>query len=291
MRRSNWTIFRGALQAAALVALSVPTKPLLADTTLNSGTTTVSTGTNFGQGLFVARTGTATMNVVAGGYATNSYAYLGFNAGSDGTATVSSGTWGNSGTLTVGYDGTGTLNVTGGYVSNTAFAYLGYNATGVGAATVSSGTWAISGGLIVGFRGGTGTLTVNGGSVTNSYGYLGYEAGSVGTATVSSGTWTNSGDLYVGNYGTGTLTMSGGLVSVAGTLSKGTYGTINLNSGGTLQIGVGGAGGGLGVDALTNNGTLIFNRSDASTYAGVISGNGTVTKFGGGTLTLSGNNS
>jgi fibronectin-binding autotransporter adhesin len=265
-------------------------QPLLADTILNSGTTTVSTGTNFG-GLIVADTGTATMNVVAGGYAINSYAYLGFNAGSDGTATVSSGTWANSETLTVGYDGTGTLNVTGGYVSNTDFGYLGYNADSIGAATVSSGTWAISGGLIVGFRGGTGTLTVNGGSVTNSYGYLGYEAGSVGTAAVSSGTWTNSGDLYVGNYGTGTLTISGGLVSVAGTLSKGTYGTINLNSGGTVQIGVGGAGGVLGVDAFTNNGILIFNRSDASTYAGVISGNGTVTKQGSGTLTLSGNNS
>ena len=106
MRRSNWLIFRVvigvAVHVAALMALSVPTKPLLADTTLNSGTTTVSTGTNFGQGLFVARTGTATMKVVAGGYATNSYAYLGFNAGSDGTATVSSGTWANSETLTVG---------------------------------------------------------------------------------------------------------------------------------------------------------------------------------------------
>jgi autotransporter-associated beta strand protein/T5SS/PEP-CTERM-associated repeat protein len=287
VRKSPWAL---GLVLAVLLVMGLHSRAVRADTILNSGTTTVSTGTNFGQGLFVATTGTATMNVVAGGYATNSYAYLGFNAGSDGTATVSSGTWSNSETLTVGYDGTGTLNVTGGYVSNTAFGYLGYNAGSVGAATVSSGTWAISGGLIVGFRGGTGTLNVNGGSVTNTYGYLGFEAGSIGTATVSSGTWSNSGDLYVGNYGTGTLTMSGGLVSVAGTLSKG-IGTINLNSGGTLQIGVGGAGGVLGVDALTNNGTLIFNRSDASTYVGVISGNGTVTKQGTGTLTLDGANS
>jgi fibronectin-binding autotransporter adhesin len=44
----------------------------------------------------------------------------------------------------------------------------------------------------------------------------------------------------------------------------------------------------LGVDALTNNGTLIFNRSDASEYSGMISGTGAVTKQGGGMLTLTG---
>jgi len=59
--------------------------------------------------------------------------------------------------------------------------------------------------------------------------------------------------------------MSGGLVTVGGTLSQGTLGTINLNSGGTLQIGVGGTTGVLGVAALTNDGTLLFNRSDAFT--------------------------
>jgi autotransporter-associated beta strand protein len=108
---------------------------------------------------------------------------------------------------------------------------------------------------------------------------------------VLSGTWANSSDLTVGNSGTGTLTMSGGLVSVANVLYKGFYGTINLNSGGTLQIGVGSNTGFMSVSTLTNNGTLIFNRSDASTYSGSISGTGAVTKLGGGTLTLSGNNS
>jgi T5SS/PEP-CTERM-associated repeat protein len=100
----------------------------------------------------------------------------------------------------------------------------------------------------------------------NSDAGIGINAGSVSTATVSSGTWANSGNLTVGYHGTGTLTMTGGLVSVSGTLSHGTHGTINLNSGGTLQIGVGGTTGVLAVSTLTNNGTLIFNRSDASTY-------------------------
>jgi len=180
--------------------------------------------------------------------------------------------------------------VNGGYVSNAA-GVLGNAGGSVGTTTVSSGTWANSGGLTVGSSG-TGTLNVNGGYVSNRNGTLGFNANSVGTATVSSGTWANSGNLMVGQTaagsGTGTLTMNGGLVTVGGTLSQGTFGTINLNSGGTLQIGVGGTTGVLGVSTLTNNGTLIFNRSDASTYSGIISGTGAVTKQGGGTLTLDG---
>ena len=52
--------------------------------------------------------------------------------------------------------------------------------------------------------------------------------------------------------GTGTLTMSGGLVVVSGSLSNNAASTINLNTGGTLQIGLGGATGVLGVSTLTN---------------------------------------
>jgi fibronectin-binding autotransporter adhesin len=135
---------------------------------------------------------------------------------------------------------------------------------------------------------------VSGGYVSNANGVIGgtfFGINGLGTANVSSGTWANSGNFTIGDGGTGTLTMSGGLVTVGGTLSQGTFGTINLNSGGTLQIGVGGTSGVLGVSTLTNNGTLIFNRSDASTYSGIISGTGAVTKQGGGTLTLNGANS
>jgi fibronectin-binding autotransporter adhesin len=234
--KSSWAL---GVVLAGLLVVGLPTRAV--GTTLDSGTTTVSSGTNLGY-LTVGNTGTATLEVIAGGYATSSVGFLGYYAGSDGTATVSSGTWAASANLVVGIYGNGTLNVTGG-------------------------------------------------SVTSSFGFIGSEAGSVGTATVSSGTWANGVDLNVGNSGIGTLTMSGGLVSVGGTLSKNGNGTINLNSGGSLQIGVGGGSGILNVSTLTNNGTLIFNRSDASTYSGIISGTGSVTKQGGGTLTLSGNNS
>ena len=142
--------------AALIGSLAVPAR---ANTTLDSGTTTVSTVTDFGVTLYVGTTSTATLEVIAGGYATNSSGYLGYNAGGVGTATVSSGTWANSGDLNVGISGTGTLSVNGGLVTNSS-GYLGYSAGGVGMATVSSGTWATRGGLLVGYSG-TGTLNAS----------------------------------------------------------------------------------------------------------------------------------
>ena len=297
--KSPWAL---GFVLAGLLVVGMSSPALGQDTILNSGTTTVSTDTNFDGDLYVATTGTATLEVIAGGYATNTTGYLGFNAGGVGTATVLSGTWANSGNLYVGGEGTGTLNVTGGSVTNSD-GYIATSNNSVGTVTVSSGTWANGGMLVVGL-GGTGTLNVTGGSVTNSRGYLGNSNNSVGTVTVSGGTWATSGELKIGNYyddpefpddfaiATGTLTMTGGLVTVSGTLSRATYngtslGTINLNAGGTLQIGTGGAGSRLDVGNLTNDGTLVFNQSNNYTYSDSISGSGAVTKAGAGTLTLS----
>ena len=57
---------------------------------------------------------------------------------------------------------------------------------------------------------------------------------------------------------------------------------------GKLQIGAGGTTGTLGAGNVTNNGQLTFNRSDATHYDGAISGSGTLTQAGAGTLTLNG---
>ena len=255
-----------------------------------NGTVTVSSGTWANSGsIYVGQEGAGTLNL-SGGRVTSNQGYVGQRASSRGGVIVSNGTWANSGVFYVGVSGTGTLDMTGGSVTNNFASYLGASAGGSGAATVSGGTWATNGLLIIG-QSGVGTLAVNGGSVTNTSATLGSGTGSNGTATATSGTWTNSGILTVGFSGTGTLTMSGGLVTVGGTLSTGGAGTINLNSGGTLQIGTGGTTGVLGVAALTNNGTLIFNRSDASTYSGVLSGSGAVTKQAAGLLTFAGANS
>jgi autotransporter-associated beta strand protein len=72
---------------------------------------------------------------------------------------------------------------------------------------------------------------------------------------------------------TGSLSATGGVAIAAG----------------TLRVGAGGSAGTLSGDvALTTGAALVFDRSDAVTFGGAISGAGTVTQSGGNTLTLSG---
>jgi autotransporter-associated beta strand protein len=112
-----------------------------------------------------------------------------------------------------------------------------------------------------------GNITMNNGSET-------YHFGGSGSLTGSGGLLLNSG---------------GGLV-IANTGSNDFTGPITINSG-TLQLGDGGAGGNLGSGVLTNNGSLVLNRSDASLIVNnAISGFGGITKIGSGEATVSGVN-
>jgi fibronectin-binding autotransporter adhesin len=62
-----------------------------------------------------------------------------------------------------------------------------------------------------------------------------------------------------------------------------------ISTGGSLQIGTGGAIGSISGN-VTNSGTVTFDRGDVLTFAGVISGTGNVTQIGTGTTILTGNN-
>ncbi len=87
--------------------------------------------------------------------------------------------------------------------------------------------------------------------------------------------------------GTGSLTQSGtGTLTLTGANSH-TGGT--TVSSGTLQVGAGGTTGSLAGD-IADNAALVYNRSDAVSYAGAISGTGSLTQSGSGTLTLTGAN-
>ena len=146
--------------------------------------------------------------------------YLGYNAGSIGSYTITGGTLSSSLYQYIGYYGTGTLNIqNGGQVSN-AYGYLGHYTGSTGTATVdgSGSKWTNSGDLTVVGRYGTGTLNIlNGGEVSSFGGYLGYYTGSTGTATVDGigSLWNNTWSLHVGGSssapgGTGSVTVKNG---------------------------------------------------------------------------------
>jgi T5SS/PEP-CTERM-associated repeat protein len=112
------------------------------------GTATVSSGTWANSGdLFVGYLGTGTLNVT-GGSVTNTIGliggggYVGVGEGrvvtsGVGTATVSSGTWANSGDLFVGLSGTGTLIVNGGSVTS-EISFIGGGQDGAGHSSAAS---------------------------------------------------------------------------------------------------------------------------------------------------------
>lgn len=262
------------------------------------------------------------INIQSAGAISNDAA-IAINSGTHGTMAVSgaSSTWINSGLLNMGSSGgNGSLNInTGATVSNTTASINGGSSVTV---SDSGTTWTNNGSLLIN----TGNVTINTGATVNVTSGAGTTLATYATqnGTLNIGTGgvagiLNSGSVY-GGGGTATLnfnhndtnyfftrdgTSSGAEILLLGSgldvnqigtgktilTADNTYGGTTTISAGTLQIGNDGTTGTLGSGNVTNNSALIFNRSDATSYAGDISGSGTVTKQGAGTLTLSGSNS
>ncbi|CNE13442.1 autotransporter outer membrane beta-barrel domain-containing protein [Yersinia kristensenii] len=222
--------------------------------------------------------------------------------------------------------GSGSLVKTG----NDVLTLTGDN-TFTGDTTISAGT------LQVGNGGTTGAMAgniINNGSLSfnrsNTLVYGGVISGSgslakagngvlilTGDHTFTGDTTISAGTLVVGNNTTGSVVGNiinnstlvfnrsdaltyGGVISGSGSLNQAAIGVLTLTgdntftggttiSAGTLQIGNGGTTGSV-VGDITNNSALSFNRSDALTYDGVISGSGSVVKTGNDVLTLTGDN-
>lgn len=219
-----------------------------------------------------------TLQILSGGSLTtnNSSATIGNFAGSTGTLLVDgTGTF-NSGSyaISVGSAGTGTLTVSAGGTVTTTSA----NGVSVGSVSGSSGTLNIGSGGAAGIvnatrvNGGSGTATLNFNHTDAGY-VLSKDGTGTGTGVVITGT------AAVKQIGTGTTIL----------IANNTYTGGTTISAGTLQVGNGGTAGSI-TGNVTNNATLAFNRSDALTFSGVVSGTGSLTKAGAGTLTLSGSN-
>ena len=153
-------------------------------------------------------------------------------------------------------------------------------------------------GAFVGNVSGSGTLTKLGAGVLTLSGANSYSGGTVisagtlqGDTTSLQGNITDNASLVFNQGTNGTFT---GAISGSGSLSKLGSGTVTL--GGTSTYGGGttiGAGALQGDTTslqgnITDNASLVFNQGTNGTFAGAISGSGSLSKLGSGTLTLNG---
>ncbi|HYF33753.1 MAG TPA: autotransporter-associated beta strand repeat-containing protein, partial [Prosthecobacter sp.] len=197
--------------------------------------------------------------------ATNSFTYqqpINVVAGNTGVVSIIAGT----STGNVIFSGPITLNnhgITLGKTGTTGASQFTGGITGAGDVTISNTAT-------------TGTITLATG-VVNPTGSITHTSTASGTTTISAVIGSNVTGVTQSST-TSQLTLSGdNLYTTLTTVGAGT--TVNIGAGGTTGSILG--------DVL-NNGTLTFNRSNSYTYAGDISGTGTINKLGAGTLALSG---
>jgi fibronectin-binding autotransporter adhesin len=146
-----------------------------------------------------------------------------------------------------------------------------------------------------------GTLAINGavGMGANNLTVGGVGATTIGGVITGSGTLTKDGAgvlTVTGNNGasfTGPITVTGGVVSIPTSTALGITGLTTLNGGTLRHTGPTGAliSTTRGIDLGASGGTIdISTTASEITYDGVVSGAGSLTKVGAGTLTLTGIN-
>jgi fibronectin-binding autotransporter adhesin len=204
----------------------------------------------------------------------------------------------------VGIFGPGTLTISNGGVLNSQFGAEIDALFGTPTVTVTGpgSTWNVGGslgfgvGLTVGggTTSGPGTLTIANGGVVNStvFTTIGDSADGSSTLTVTgTGSVLNAfNSLAIGGPGcgcgptVGTLTIAdGGVVN--------SFGSTSIGAGSTLNLGIGALAGTINTPAIDNEGQIVANFTDTSTLAANVSGAGTLSKSGVGTLILTGTNS
>ena len=192
------------------------------------------------------------------------------------------------GSIALTFDQTGTSIFNGAITGDGSVVKAGTNTlTLSGSSTYTGGTTLSAGVLTISQDGNLGAAS---GGLTFGAGTL-----KVANASFSSArtlTLTGSGTVEID---TGTTTLSG-VISGGGGLTKSGSGTLILSGANTYTGGTTVSSGTLQGNAtslqgdITNNAALVFNQTAPGTYAGVISGGGSVTKTGADSLILSGAN-
>ncbi|MES2207138.1 MAG: autotransporter-associated beta strand repeat-containing protein [Pseudomonadota bacterium] len=268
----------------------------------NGGTLSVEGDSNLGSGTLTLNGGTLTLtsattidNLIALGVnhgtidtGSNAVTLSGIISGSNNLTKIGTGTLTLSATNT--YSGTTTVS------AGTLALNGGHAVADIGSITVSSGaTLALGADEVVSAFTGAGTVSLGANTLTtgvdhSSSAFSGAITGTGGLVKTGTGTLTLSGtNTYTGitTLSNGEIILSGGsAIADSGTVHLGDTTTLTLSSSETIGAltSVGNSSIALGANTLT------VNQSSDTSYSGVISGTGALTKEGTGTLTLSGVN-
>lgn len=230
-----------------------------------AGTNTYTGGTSISYGALQvsrdANLGSGELYLFGGGKLTNTSDIITARQVRLGTDGGTFDTAGGFMTVNSNVSGTGGLTKSGSRILTLSGAH-----TYIGATTISGGT------LKFGANGATGS------SVASSAMSIGSGARLIFADSQTYAGSIDGAGLLMHEFG-GTTTLTGKATHTGGT-------TI---SGGELRVGAGGTSGALSGNVV-NNGTLSFNRNDAASFAGSVSGTGGLVKLGAGTLALNGTN-
>ena len=282
-------------------------KVILTANNTNTGITYVNEGTMVVTGEVVAgftKTATSTQGNATLAMTDTSNIFLGQAVTQAAALTTTNTTWTVVGiTANTSVTLSNVATATTGSLTNGTFTFGG--AGGLGAATSGAHVVAPGATLQIGNGGTTGTL-VSTQTITNNGALILNRSNDFTFANVVSGTGTlekqgaGNATLSVANSYTGGTKISGGSIILGNAGALGT-GTLDYNSyGGSLSFGtqttvsLGGLKG--NQDLVLSNTTpaavalTLGSNHESTTYSGNLSGLGSLTKTGGGTLTLSGNN-
>jgi len=222
----------------------------------------------------------------------------------------------NGGTLDLASDGSpgsiavNTFNAQSGTLRNVSQIFLGDNSTVTALTKITSGTLTLSGTNT--YTGGTningGTLALGSSAALGTTGTISFAGGTLQYSASNTTDYSNrfsnaAAQAYSIDTNGQNVTFATGLTSSGGTFTKLGTGTLTFTaantytgattiSAGTLQLGNGGTTGSLSTSsAITDNGNFTINRSNAvsqgTDFSGAaISGTGSLTQAGAGTLTL-----